>query len=141
MNNWAKKVFIVTCIFYAIVIFTMLLLSLNGQIKLRNELILTLLVPQLQATADAFYVDYLSELPSISYYQSKIISLKKYDNGFYIKVGTLPYVVAHNPVGYDLTEFLINFGGEVTLLQFTHKQNFDLPDHIKNIVIKPIPIQ
>lgn len=140
MKNRAKKMFIVTCLFYVIVIFTMLLLSLNDQIKLYNELILTLLVPQLQAAADSFYADYLSEPPSISYYQSKVIDLKKYDNGFYIKVGTLPYVVAHNPVGYDLAEFLVNFGGEVTLLQFTHKQNFDLPDHIKNIVIKPIPI-
>lgn len=112
---------------------------LNQSIRLR-DFILTLLTPELQKASDDFYSDYLSDNPSVTYYVSQIISLKKNDRGYTVKIGIEPYLGPHYPVGYDVAEYSVDNTGSIMLLDFSHKKNYEFPARLGVTIKKPIPI-
>lgn len=124
-------VFVVLCAVACTVFF--------NQLDKQRGLIFTLFRPELQKASDDFYSEYLSSNPSVANYSGKIISLKKNDKGYYIKFGISPYVGPHYPVGYDEVEFFINNLGTITLLNFTHKKNYEFPSRLNIKIKKPIP--
>ncbi len=111
-----------------------------SQLSRQREFILTLLTPELQKASDDFYSEYLSDNPSVTYYVSQIISLKKNDHGYTVKIGIEPYLGPHDPVGYDEAEYAVDNIGNVRLLNFSHKKNFELPERLGVTTKKPIPV-
>jgi hypothetical protein len=114
-----------------------------AQSSLQCELIFTLFRPELQKASDDFYSGYLSDNPIVANYSGKIISLKRskqgYNYGYYIKFGMEPYLGPHDPVGYDEAEYFVNNSGTITLLNFSHKKNYEIPSRLGVTIKKPIP--
>lgn len=110
-----------------------------NQLSNQSGLILTLFRPELQKASDDFYTEYLSNNPSVANYSGKIISLKKYEEGYYIKFGIDPYLGPHYPAGYDEVKYFVDNVGTITLLNFSHKKNFELPSRLGVTVKKQIP--
>ncbi len=113
--------------------------QLSKQCGKQRGLIFTLFRPELQKASDDFYSEYLSSNPSVANYSGKIISLKKKEDGYYIKFGITPYIAAHDPVGYDEVKYFVSNIGTITLLDFSHKKNYELPERLNFIRKKPIP--
>ena len=114
--------------------------AISSLLSRQREFILTLLTPELQKASDDFYSDYLSDNPSVTYYVSQIISLTKNDRGYTVKIGIEPYLGPHYPVGYDEVEYAVNNIGNITLLNYSHKKNYDIPARLGVTIKKPIPI-
>ncbi len=129
-------IIIVTSIF---ILCSILSIVFVNQSKKQRGLIFTLFRPELQKASDNFYSEYLSDNPSVSNYSGKIISLKKKEDGYYIKFGIFPYVGPHYPVGYDEVEYFVNNLGNITLLNFAHKKNYEFPERLNVKIKKPIP--
>lgn len=106
----------------------------------QRELILTLLTPELQNASDEFYSEYLSDNPSVTYYSCQLMSLNKNEHGYIIKVGIKPYLGPHFPAGDDEAEFSIDNIGNITLLNFSHKNNYEFPERLGVTIKKPIPV-
>lgn len=106
----------------------------------QNGLIFTLFRPELQKASDDFYSEYLSANPSVANYSGKMISLKKNENGYFVKFAIQPYTGPHFPVGDDEVEYFVDNSGDVTLMSFAHKKTYELPERLGVIVKKPIPI-
>lgn len=125
-----------------IIVFVLCAVSCTVLFNQSNEeraLILTLFRPELQKASDDFYSEYLSDNPSVANYSGKIINLQKKENGYYIKFGISPYLGPHFPVGYDEVEYYVSNLGTITLLNFTHKKNFEFPSRLNVTIKKPIP--
>jgi hypothetical protein len=132
-----KKYFI---IIIAVVLCAVTSIVFLNHLSKQQGLIFTLFTPLLQRASDDFYSEYLSDNPSVANYSGRIISLKRNEHGFYIKFGIEPYLGPHYPVGYDEAEYSINNIGSVTLLNFSHKKNYDFPPRLGVTIKKPIPI-
>ncbi len=112
----------------------------SKQLGEQRGLILTLLTPELQKASDDFYSEYLSDSPSVTYYSAKIMTLKKTEHGYDVKIGVKPYVGPHFPVGYDEVQYFIDNIGNVTLTDFSHKRNYEIPERLGVTIKKPIPV-
>ena len=132
-----KKSMMIVLVFILCVVICAVLFS-----KTNREwgLIFTLFRPELQKASDDFYSEYLSDNPSVANDSGKIISFKKTGDGYSIKFGISPYLGAHNTVGYDEVEYVLNNSGTITLLNFSHKKNKNIPPRLGVTVKKPIPV-
>jgi hypothetical protein len=113
---------------------------LLGELSKQGGLIFTVFRPELQKASNGFYSEYLSDNPSVANYSGKIISIKKDENGYYIKFAIQPYLGPHFPVGDDEAEYYVDNLGTVTLLKFSHRKSYDIPPRLGVTIKKPIPI-
>ena len=113
-----------------------------------SDMVITLLMPELINTVNAFYSQYLSENPTImSYFGCHITDIKGSElihegiqnSDYTVTVEVLPYVGAHNPVGKDRITVHIYPWGTVTVKKHEHLESYELPPHQQYKIIKPLP--
>ena len=113
-----------------------------------NDIVITLLMPELVNTVNAFYSQYLSENPTIApYFGCHITDIKGdelihegiQNSEYTVTVEVLPYVGAHSPVGKDRITLHFDAGGAVTVIKHEHLESYELPPHLQNMIIKPLP--
>lgn len=51
----------------------------------------------------------------------------------------MPFVSAHWIVGIDEITFSADYVGNIKLKEFKHIKSYYLPEHLKSLIIKPIP--
>ena len=136
-----KKYVLTTVVIMAVlVVFAAASAILLGEFNKQNRLIFTLFNSELQQATNDFYSEYLSDNPCLANYSGKVLSVKKNDHGYYIKFAIQPYTGPHWPVGDDELEYFVDNIGDVTLLRFSHKKNYDWPEWLGVKVKKPIPL-
>jgi len=122
-------------------------LDINDSIRL-SDMVITLLMPELINTVNAFYSQYLSENPTvIPYFGCHITDIKGgelihegiQNSEYTVTVEVLPYVGAHNPVGKDRITVHIYPWGTVTVEKLEHLESYELPPHQQYKIIKPLP--
>jgi hypothetical protein len=135
-----KYVILIISIIIVLVACAVASTAIFNELSNQRGLIFTLFRPEIQKASDDFYSEYLSENPSVANYSGEIISLKKNDKGYYIKFGIYPYLGPHDEVGYDEVEYFVDNIGTITLLNFSHKKNYDIPPSLGVTIKKPIPV-
>lgn len=113
----------------------------NNHLTKQNGLIFTLLRPELQRASDDFYSEYLTSNPNIANYSGKVLSIRKENEGYYVRLGISPYVGAHDPVGDDEVEYFVDNLGNVELVKFEHKRNYEILPRWNVKVKKGIPVE
>ena len=110
--------------------------DINDSAKL-NDIVMTLLMPELVSAVNTFYSQYLSQNPTImTYYGCHITDIKE---KYTIAVEVLPFIGAHNPVGKDRITLHFNMSGIATVEKYEHLESYELPPHKQSIIIKPLP--
>ena len=57
----------------------------------------------------------------------------------YVKFGVTPMVGAHNPLGYDVLLYSVDYAGKGKLIQYEHIENYDVPEKFQDYIISPFP--
>jgi len=113
-----------------------------------NDMVITLLMPELIGTVNAFYSQYLTQNPTLMpYFGCHITDIKGdelihegiQNSEYVITVEVLPYVGAYNPVGKDRITLHFDASGTVTVEKHEHLESYELPYHMWPIIIKPLP--
>lgn len=48
-------------------------------------------------------------------------------------------VGAHNPLGYDVLLYSVDYAGTGKLIQYEHIENYDVPEKFQDYIISPFP--
>ena len=122
-------------------------LDINDSTRL-SDMVITLLMPELINTVNAFYSRYLSENPTVMPYSgSHITDIKGgelihegiQNSEYIVIVEVLPYVGAHNSVGKDRITIHVYPWGTATVEKHEHLESYELPPHQQYKIIKPLP--
>ena len=101
----------------------------------KDIVIKTLLFPVIQEAIDDYYKPYLNTPPSISPEFMDIVSIRTGPSGYEITLMVYAYLGAHNTIGNDEITFSVQTDS-VTMEGFKHVKSYDVPDWLKNYVIK-----
>ena len=121
-------------------------LPLDDSVRL-NDIVITLLMPQITSAVESFYAPYLTIKPTVvPYYGSKIIQIQggesiheDINNSHYtVTVEVLPYVGAHLSVGKDRITLNIQ-SDNVTIKNYEHINSYPIPPHYQSIIKKSLP--
>ena len=122
-------------------------LDINDNMRL-NDMVITLLMPEIINTVNTFYSQYLSENPTVMpYFGCHITGIRGgelihegiQNSEYRVTVDVLPYVGAHNPVGKDRITIHVYPWGTATVEKHEHLESFELPIHQQYKIIKPLP--
>lgn len=115
----------------------------NSKEKLYQDILMTLLLPNLQNAVDNYYKEYLSLSPMVAPYDISILSMDRIgENGtfdFRLKLELHPYVGSHLDVGLDYIAIRINPVDKVKIEKFEYIKNYELPSYYKDIIKKKLP--
>ena len=134
------------------IIVTMILLLMNCSVSYAEKFdtgyldaeyftafVSTILQAQTQEAINDYYEPYLSENPFVQPWFTKVINVERpFDYQFLIKLEVTPFLGAHNPVALDHLTFKADIDG-VVLLKFEHLESYELPPHLNDLLIKPLP--
>lgn len=98
---------------------------------------------QIELASHDFYGEYYTVLPTISYYYVRVIKVQSnqvLNPTIYITFRVSPYLGPHNVIGEDEVTFSANYMGEVGLVEFQHLATYDLPENMKDLVKKKVPV-
>ena len=122
-------------------------LDINDSMRL-NDMVITLLMPELVNTVNAFYSQYLTRNPTIvPYFECHITNIKGSElihegiqnSEYTVTVEVLPYIGAHTPVGKDRISVHFFAEGIVKVEKYEHLESYGLPPHLRYSIIKPLP--
>jgi len=121
-------------------------LALDDSVRL-NDMVITLLMPSINNAVDSFYEPYLTIEPTVvPYYGTKIANIQGgeqihkgiYNSHYTAIVDVFPYIGPHISVGKDRIELSIQLDG-VTIKNYEHLENHELPPHLQDLIKKPLP--
>jgi hypothetical protein len=122
-------------------------LPINDSMRL-EDIVITLLMPEIQTAVNNFYFDYLNSPPTtLPYISSKIIEInggahihEGVNNSHYeITVVVEPYIGAHVSVGSDKITLKTGASGNVSVVNFEHIKSYEIPAHLQWHIIKSLP--
>lgn len=93
----------------------------------------------IQAVSDKFYEQYFNVNPTIFYYNVEIKNVFSDKSNSIIIFKSQPFVGPHYTVGVDEISFEADYTGNIKLREFNHIISYSLPDHLKNLIKKPLP--
>ncbi|HKL99637.1 MAG TPA: DUF3888 domain-containing protein [Mobilitalea sp.] len=114
----------------------------SEEADMKDELIIYLFMDNIKSDSSTFYDYYFSSQLTYYSYETKVLELKKdYAEGgiIHITFGSTPMIGAHNPVGYDELVYKVDAFGNITLEKYTHLKSFDIPEWLRENMIKPYP--
>lgn len=155
MEIGKKRAFIVILILLDILLFEMVFYLQRNHIiptfsvrstsesEIKDELIIALFMDNITADSSNFYNNYFPDSYPIEYfnYEFKIKDIKKEGEpvNAYITFETTPVIGPHIPVGVDEITYKVDASGKKTLVNFTHKKSYQIPERLKPNMIKPYP--
>lgn len=123
-------------------------IELDDPLRLEH-VVITLLMPEIEKSVNAFYSPYLTDIPIVaSYIGTHIINIKGgediHTNGpnathYTITVEVFPFVGPHVSVGKDHVTLDIAPDEIVTLNNFQHIESYELPWNLKPLIKKALP--
>lgn len=113
--------------------------SAKTEEEIEDELIIALFIEDIRNEITSFYSGYYSGMIMVYNYETLILELEKNDNNrISIKFGVTPQIGAHNPLGYDELQYLVDSEGNKILAEYQHIKNFTIPDRFEQYIIKKI---
>jgi len=101
-----------------------------------QRIVLTLLAPKIQEQINRYYKDKLTVLPTFSpFLGGTDLDVKNHPSNIDVHVKTIPYVGPHLSVGMDSLWFRIDNAGTVTVLEYKHIRDYELPPNWQHIII------
>ena len=105
---------------------------------LYQDILITLLMPQINKAIDNYYSEYLTETPSEAPYFVKILNVRR-PNGdrtsyFIIKFEVMPYIGPHNSVGKDHITLAVKYGEEPVVIKFEHIESYTILQNYQHII-------
>ena len=126
-------------------------LALDDPARL-NDMVITLLMPQIANAVKNFYEPYLTVVPTVvPYFNSKITQIQGGEgihegagNSHYIvTVEVMPYTGPHDPVGKDRVTLDLQMdeqeGSRVAVKNYEHVKSYTLPPNLQSLLKKPLP--
>lgn len=114
-----------------------------AETNLKDDLLITLFMSHIEADSSMYYNNFFSTKLEYYDYETKIIDIKSGTDSqrkfIYITFGSTPMIGAHNPVGYDEISYRVDVLGNITLEDFAHLKSFEIPEWLRNGMIKPYP--
>lgn len=110
--------------------------SAKTEEEIEDESIIALFIEDIRNEITSFYSEYYSGMIMIYNYETVILELEKSDNRISIKFGVTPQIGAHNPLGYDELQYLVDSEGNKILTEYQHIKNYTIPDRFEQYVIK-----
>lgn len=108
--------------------------------EIKNELIIAIFMESITNQVNMFYSEYYSGQIMVYNYETNIVEIEKNENGLiYVKFGVTPMVGAHNPLGYDVLLYSVDYAGKGKLIQYEHIENYDVPEKFQDYIISPFP--
>lgn len=117
--------------------------KITNEDEIKDELILSFFMDNIESDSSTFYDKYFSTHLAYYDYESKILDIKRGSESqrrfIYITFGSTPMIGAHNPVGYDEISYKVDVQGNITLENFTHLKSFEIPEWLRDTMIKHYP--
>lgn len=111
--------------------------SAKTEEKIEDELIIALFIEDIRNEITSFYSEYYAGMIMVYNYETLILELEKNDNNrFFIKFGVTPQIGAHNPLGYDELQYLVDSKGNKIFAEYQHIKSFTIPDRFEQYIIK-----
>lgn len=107
-----------------------------------NILLINTYLKNINDASDDFYYEYLTISPRTGYYSVSVKEISSESSNNPTSLITFicePFVGPHITVGIDEITFSADYTGNIELKEFKHIKSYSLPDHMKSLVIKPIP--
>lgn len=108
--------------------------------ELRSTALVTTYLKELQEASNQYYADYLAASPQIAYYETSVKEITSEGSKIYIVFSTRPYIGPHDAVGEDEITFSVDHAGTIRLETFDHIKGYSLPDTLKDLLKRPIPL-
>lgn len=105
---------------------------------LKDEVILSLLVSYITSAINQYYNEYFNTELEVYNYENEVIDITSL-NYLTVRIGVYPQIGAHNPVGYDRLTYNVDANGIVILQKYEHLVSYEIPPHLKDSIIKPLP--
>lgn len=113
--------------------------SAKTEEDIEDELIIALFIEDIRNEVTSFYSEYYSGMIMVYNYETVILELEKNDNNrFTIRFGVTPQIGAHNPLGYDELQYLVDSEGNKILTEYQHVKSFTIPDRFEQYIIRKI---
>lgn len=117
--------------------------SITNETEIKDELILSFFMDHIESDSSTFYDQYFSTPLAYYDYETKIISMDRRSESLrryiYITFASTPMIGAHNPVGYDEITYKVDVQGSITLENFMHLKSYEIPEWLRNGMIKTYP--
>lgn len=105
---------------------------------LYQDILATLLMPQINKAIDNYYSEYLTETPNEAPYFIKVLNVRRPDEDrtsyFIIKFEAMPYIGPHNSVGKDHITLAVKYGEEPIVIKFEHIESYSIPQNYQHII-------
>lgn len=107
----------------------------NPQEEPLQRLVLTLLAPKIQEQINQYYKDKLTVSPTFApFLGGTDLDVEYHSSHIDVLVKTIPYVGPHLDVGMDSLRFSIDNAGTVTVLEYKHIRDYELPPYWQDII-------
>lgn len=116
----------------------------SGDINMTDyeKLLIYTYLKYIQNASDDFYKEYFTINPTVTYDYIWVKEIRvdgSTNPTSYITFTCIPFVGAHLSVGIDEITFSTDYVGNIELKEFKNIKNYSLPEHLKSLIIKPIP--
>ncbi|MGF7036658.1 hypothetical protein J2T17_007732 [Paenibacillus mucilaginosus] len=102
-----------------------------------KRLVLTLLAPNIQNQINQFYKDRLTTSPQFApFLGGTELNVLYYSSHMEVNVTLTPYVGPHLDVGMDSIKFHVDNAGKVTVAEYKHVKNYELPPNYKSLILR-----
>lgn len=119
----------ITIIVILIIIFLAIHRLQLEEIGIQHDLLLTTFRIEMQNAVDDYYTEYSPYNVVVDNYSAKILNICKTPDEYKVKFGIYPYIGPHNTIGYDEIEFHITNYGDISLIDFSHVEDYNVPSH------------
>lgn len=104
--------------------------------EVTSELVIAFFIEEITNEVTDFYSEYYSGEIAVYNYEVTIVDIGKKETGLIsVKFGVTPQIGAHNPLGYDELLYHVDSGGNKSLAEYEHLENFEVPERFQEYII------
>lgn len=112
----------------------------NTSCETHDTVIEMLLFSEIQKDVDAYYKPYFNTQLNLSPVFMTVLDIERAPSGYDVSLQVSPYLGAHNAVGEDTVRINVTTD-RIATKEFKHTESYDVPDFLKQYVIKWPPQQ
>jgi hypothetical protein len=112
-----------------------------------EQLLINTYLNDIQQATNVFYSQYYTINPTVAYYVVTVKEIKSErkhgteNSSYTITFISEPYIGPHDTIGRDEITFLASYTGDVEVEKFEHILSYHLPENLKDLEKKALPVK
>lgn len=94
--------------------------------EIKDELIIALFINSITKHVKDYYSEFYEGEIAIYNYETDILEVEKSNSLIFIRFGVTPQIGAHDPLGYDELQYVIDCFGNAQLTEYEHVKDYPI---------------